>query len=49
MKQNHIRGYTVLLCALMLMLAVFGGMSASAASPIGGDNGTYSVPVNLDG
>lgn len=40
---------SILLCALMLTLTVFGGVSASAASPVGSSDGTYSVPVNLDG
>lgn len=40
---------SIFLCALMLTLTVFGGVSVSAASPVGSSDGTYSVPVNLDG
>lgn len=46
-RKNKI--FSIILCAVMFTFAVFGGVSASAASPVGGGDGTYSVPVNLDG
>ncbi len=46
-RKNKI--FSILLCAIMFTLAVLGGVSVSAASPVGGSDGTYSVPVNLDG
>lgn len=48
MKNKHNLS-ALLLCVLMLMLSLFGGVTASAESPIAGGDGTYSVPVNLDG
>ena len=50
-KNIFVSSMIVAFCICLCLLAVFwgGGLTAYAESPVQGEDGTYSVPVNLDG
>lgn len=50
-RRNLFVAVIAAVCMLLSLFAVLtgGGLTAYAESPVQGENGTYSVPVNLDG
>ena len=50
-KRNKLIAFFAALSMCLIMLAALmgGGLTAYAESPVQGEDGTYSVPVNLDG